>query len=110
MSDTATFTIKRGDLLPLLVVELTDAGAAVDLTGCTVVLQARDTAGAVVINAPMTILSPATAGRVAYAWQTADTQTARGLDAEIVVTDSLSRPRTFPASGFLSINVAEDIS
>jgi len=101
--------IKRGDRLPTLVIQLTDGGEAFDLTGYTVQLKARDSAGDTVIDAAMSVVDAAE-GTVSYAWQAADTETAGGLDLEIEATRTIdSLVRTFPDEGFLSVVITEDI-
>jgi hypothetical protein len=108
-SATTTATMKKGDLRPDLLVELTEGGAAVPLDGCTVRLLARDQAGATAIDATMTIVDAAS-GRVSYAWQAGDTDQAGGLDLEIKVTDGSAKTRTFPDDGFLFVTIEEDLT
>ena len=68
-----TFSIKQGDLLPPLVVELRDqAGNVIDLTStppATVTLRYKPINGSgATVEKAMSIVAPATAGLVQYDW------------------------------------------
>jgi len=62
-----------------------------------------DTAGNVTIEA-------ATDGKVSYAWQTADTETAATLVGEFVVVDSQGEQATYPNDGTFKVFVEEGIA
>lgn len=82
------FPITMGDTLPVLTSSLMDAdGAAIDLTGATVTFRMRAMESATLkVNAAATVDAPATAGKVRYAWQVADTDTPGGFFAEWRIT------------------------
>lgn len=69
----ALFSLTQGDTLPALTASLTDANGAINLTGATVQLRIRAIDGTTVLTKSATIDSPATAGKVRYAWVAGDT-------------------------------------
>lgn len=108
------FTIKRNDLLPPLIANLQNPDKSpFDLSapGTTIrfgMKPPRESAPAKVAAAGRII--NAAAGQVAYDWQLGDTDTTETYLGEFQVTDNTGKPRTFPGSGFLSVNVVEDIA
>lgn len=108
-ASASTFCIKRGDLLPALIIQLLDDGEAFDLAGYTATLKARDQSGATVIDAAMSIVA-ADEGKVSYTWQAGDTDTEGGLDLEVELEHTASgKIRTFPDDGFIPVVITEDI-
>jgi BppU N-terminal domain len=103
-----SWPIKRGDREPAFAGQLLVNGRPVDLTGRTVrFLMKHATTGELKVNASATIDNPIE-GRVSYAWGPTDTDTVGIYRAEWEVT-SAGRPRTFPARGYLFIEVVEDL-
>jgi hypothetical protein len=70
----ADLTFVQGDTAPSVFGTLTDTnGDPIDLTGCTVRFQMRNTLDRrFVVNAVAVIESPATGGEVRYDWQAGD--------------------------------------
>ena len=108
----ATFDIKRGSREPSLVATLKHAnGTAVDLTGATVVLNMVPRTGgtAKVAAAAVTVLVPATGGRVQYDWAAADVDTAGVYHAEFKATLSGGKPLVAPSRGVVVVNITEPV-
>lgn len=55
-------------------------------------------------------IDAATDGKVSYAWQTADTETASTLVGEFVVIDSNSEQATYPNDGTFKVYIEEGIN
>lgn len=108
------FTIKRNDLLPPLIANLQNPdGSPFNLTapGMTIrfgMKPPRESAAPKVAASGRIV--NAAAGQVAYDWQLGDTDTTETYLGEFEVTDNTGKRRTFPASGFMSVNVVEDIA
>lgn len=93
-----TITRRQGDTAQPLTAALTLNGSAADLTGATVMLHMVDSSKPpnTIINSAMTIVSPATAGNVSYAWQAADVSVAGTFQIEIEVVYSDATRLRFP--------------
>jgi hypothetical protein len=105
-----TFKIKRFDRLPPLDVQLVSDVGPVNLTSASsVTFLMRDVDKNVVINAPMTVLDPAT-GTVRYLWNLGDTAEIGSYKAEIEVLWAEGKPQTFPASSYFRVKIYEDIN
>ena len=79
--------IVQDDTRPPLEFTLTQDGAPVDLTGCTVKFYMKDaTSGAVKISGATCTITDATKGKCRYSWQGSDTNTAGGYVGEVEVT------------------------
>jgi hypothetical protein len=104
------FTIKQSDTSRPVKVTL-----STDLTGALVNFRMSDSAGALAINEPATIITPSVvidgviSGVVQYDWQTGDTDTPGRYYAEFVVTYFGGRIETFPADGYLYIVIGDGI-
>jgi BppU N-terminal domain len=109
MSD---FQIKRGDLLPTLVITLLDAnGATVDLTSASGAKLAIRIIGSTtpLVYADMVIDNQiASKGQVHYDWQEGDTDTPGEYQAEVVVNWG-GKEQTFPTVGFITITIEDDL-
>ncbi len=115
MASTDIIYMKRGDTLPVLTRTLKYSdGTAVNLTGATVLFQARAksvpgvTAGTVVISAACSVTN-ATTGAVSYAWQEDDTMSAGEYEAEFQATFP-SGVLSVPTLGFLRMTIGEDVA
>jgi len=97
----ATFTIKRGDTAPALRFALLPE--TVDLTGSSVVfiMEGLDRLPAQIIST----LPPV----VQYDWQPGDTESAGLRRAEFEVAYPDGRIETFPNSGYLLVQISEDL-
>ncbi|MBA2704917.1 MAG: hypothetical protein H0U60_13830 [Blastocatellia bacterium] len=100
------FRIKQGDTLPVIESILTDAqGVVVDLTAASAVtfrMRTKD-GGTLALVGTATILAPATAGRVRYAWNAADTAIAGEYEADWKVTFTGGATATFPSGSYLRV-------
>lgn len=106
----ADLSIKRGDTVPALMIRLADgAGDPVNLTGATVrVIGWRD--GEVVINDAEPSKSTTEAGTiVTHEWTAEETAVLGRIYAEVEVTYDDASVQTFPADGFLTIEVVPDL-
>ena len=107
------FFWKENDTSPPLEVILRDGfGSPVDLTGAGVALNTRlRPGGAVKINGGvMGAVGSATRGRQKYSPTASDNDTPGVYEAEIQVTFSNGKIRTFPSSGYFTIEVVDDIA
>ena len=67
--------------------------------------------GAVKVNGgAMGVVGNAANGRVKYSWSASDTDTAGTYEAEVQVTFSNGAIRTFPPSGYVLIQIKDDIA
>lgn len=115
------FSIKRGDLLPVLAATLkrpataaellldpTSKDRPVDLSAGSVKFLMRQSAGDVaVISAAASIVSPAD-GTVQYNWVSGDTDTAGRFQGEFELTVA-GKKYTFPNDRYLSVVITDDI-
>lgn len=108
-------TYKRGDTGPPAVVTCLDGENPVDLTFATSVKFLMGTVAAngnatPKVNATASFATDRTSGNVIYNWVAADLNTAGTYQAEVEVTWSNGQKQTFPANGYLTINVVADIA
>lgn len=100
---TANFYIKEDDLLPELEAVLRGVdGKALVLTGVTVQFRLCDSAGAVIVDSPATIVDALT-GVVKYVWLIGDTATSGYFNASFVATFPGAKTITFPTLGFITV-------
>lgn len=95
---------KVGDMLPEYTATLTQGSGRdrqpINLTGVTVKFQLRDRdTMTIVVDAAATIESPATDGKVRYAWGTSDLSNEGSYDAFWELTFSGDRKMTVPSEG-----------
>lgn len=102
----ATFTIKKNDTSPALEYTLSPA---VDLTGASVRFHMRSRGGALKVDAAASITTP-TPGIVQYDFLAVDTDTVGTYEAEFEVTYADNTIETFPNSGYLIVNISDDIA
>lgn len=96
------FEIVSGDVLPVLVVDITDANGAVDLTGASANLVLRNSdATAVYLNAACAV----SGNTATYTWQPGDTDVAGDYVAEIVVTFADTTVQSFPTEGYFPVTI-----
>ena len=103
------FVIKQGDLLPIITAVLKDAaGLPVDLSGLSVKFIMRQVyADTNKVNAAATVDADQVTnkGKVSYAWEGTDTDTAGVYWAEWQVMFSGSKPETFPNDSHMVVRV-----
>jgi len=79
--------IVQDDTRPPLEFSLTQDGAPVDLTGCTVKFYMKDaTTGSIKINGVDCTVTDAPKGKCRYSWSSSDTNTAGSYIGEVEVT------------------------
>jgi hypothetical protein len=103
---------KQNDTSPALVVVLRDGfGAPVNLTGATVVLNTRlRPGGTVKINGgTMGAVGSAVNGKQSYSPTAANNDTSGIYEAEVEVTFANGKIRTFPSSGYFTVEVVDDV-
>lgn len=105
------FYIKQNDTSPYMLVTLKDGvGAAIDLTGASVVFKMRAVGQTTVKTDRSAIIHNADLGQVRYEWQAADTDTIGSYEAEFQVTKVDGSIETFPNSDFIRVTITDDIS
>lgn len=105
MSDI--FYIKRGDTSPRLVYKLLPD---VNLTGVTVVFNMRKKGAANTVNrGASSIVGAAANGTVSYTWALADTAISGQFEAEFEVTYADMTVETYPNSGFITVQIKDDL-
>lgn len=83
--------------------------APVDLTGCTAQFVMINRLGETVkVNQPADILSPTTSGQVQYQWVSGDTDTVGSYKIVIHITYASGKVRTFPDTGYDSIDIEKN--
>lgn len=105
-----TVKIKRGDRSPSISATLKQAGTAIDLTGATVKIFARNRATQVMeINgASVTVVTPAS-GTVRYDLVDGDVDTAGEYDLEWEITLPSGKKTTVPNDGFDRLIIYADL-
>lgn len=104
----ATFTIKQGDALPVLVATLKNPlGVPVNLSSSTVTFRMADINGTVKISSPVTEVDFAN-GRVSYIWLEGDTSEAGNFRAEFEVINSQGKKETYPNTQPITISIVRD--
>ena len=87
--------IVQNDTKPYLEFEVTQEGAPVDLTGCTVKFYMKNAdTGAVKINGSACSITEATKGKCRYVWAAGDTDTVGTYLGEVEVTFPDSKIQT----------------
>lgn len=107
-----TFYVKQNDTAPSIRATLKDGDdAVIDLTDATVRFHMRTIGGTTAkIDSAASIVIPATNGIVQYDWTAADTDTIGSFQAEFEVTYSSGRIETFPNSGYIRVEITDDIT
>jgi len=108
----ADFNIKQKDLKPVLSAYLTDVdGNAINLTtadGVKLVMRKRNSAKTIVVDAAASVIDAAT-GAVSYQWLSGDTNDVGLYNAIFEVDWDGSIFQSFPADGYLKIEIQEDL-
>jgi hypothetical protein len=113
-----SMTVKRGDLLPPFVVDLTNgtdpntgAGIPVDLSTATAIKVVAWRDNVLLFSRPVTVPTgdDATGGTVTMPWQATDTDEWADLYVEVEVMFPSSKPQTFPADGYFVVHVEPDL-
>lgn len=108
MSD---FVIKSGATAPYLNATLYDGDVPLNLTGATVLMRMRRTAGgALIINSPATIVGPPVDGVVSYEWLVADTDEVGDFEVEWEVTFAGGAKEVFPTEGYTSVKILPSLT
>jgi hypothetical protein len=107
------FVTKVASQLEPLDLQLTDKnGVAIDLTTASaVVVYIREviTEVALVTAGAMSILPPATAGKVRYEWQVADVAGPGLFFAEVRITWPSGKNQRVPADGYVVLEIQENL-
>lgn len=83
----ASIKIVQNDTKPILEFSITQEGAPVDLTGCTVKFYMKNIdTGSVKINGSLCDIADAANGKCRYVWLAADTNTVGAYLGEVEVT------------------------
>jgi hypothetical protein len=108
-----TFIIKEGDLLPRLDFTLLDGATPVDLsTALSGRFIMRSTQTGIKVDRDVAFLPqnlPENHGRGYLAWQDGDTDTVGGYTGEIEVVWPGDKTQTFPAKGYIRVQVLRDL-
>lgn len=109
MALTDEFVIKQHDTRPSILGTL--SADPTDIFASVWFLM-RDQTGTLVVSRAGTLVeqpSSTSGGKVKYQWQDGDTDVAGVFRAEFQVTFSDDRIETYPNSGYLTINIVEDL-
>lgn len=106
------FYIKQNDTSPSLRAQLKDGDdIPVDLTGATIRFHMRAIGGATAaVDASAQIITPDISGIVQYDWDNGDTATIGSYQAEFEVTFAGGAVETFPNSGYIRVEIIDDIT
>ena len=103
------FYIKRNDSKYMNATLKDTTGSVVDLTGATVVFNAKDLNGVAVVARGSASIVSAAAGTVRYLFTTAQTADAKNLQGEFEVTFSDGTIETFPNPEYIPIVITGDL-
>lgn len=106
------FSIKQNDTRPAIEVQLVDSlhdpRLLDNATEVRFYMEDVDT-GSTVVDQPATIINE-DEGRVTYAWQDGDTETAGRYEAEFEVTYTDGNVETFPNNGYIEVYIDDDVA
>ena len=107
----STFYIKENDTVPSIRATLQNgSGDPVDLINATVRFHMRAIGStSAVVDASATVVSDA-GGIVQYDWNAADTADIGSFQAEFEVTYPDGTIETFPSSGYIRVEITDDIA
>jgi len=107
----ARFVMKKGDFKPVMSATLTDNdGSAINLTSATGVkflMKLPGSSSAKIDSAG--VVSDASNGKVTYQWAGTNTDTSGVYDAEFEVDWGSSQYQTFPANGYIEVEIIDDL-
>jgi hypothetical protein len=105
------FYIKKGDILPIITVEIRDInGLPVDLTDTTVEFHYRLMVKGSAVVIRTADVTDAVNGLVQYVWTTGDSSAAGVFKGEFIVTFAATGGQmSFPQDSFLIFEVEEDV-
>ena len=106
MTDSITFQIRQGDLLPAITVQVFNVIGAVDLTAFSGGITFRMVKGTTVITGAA---SGTSGGLATYQWQNGNTDIAGIYAAVFVGIDGGGRHETFPTAQNLSVVIVAAI-
>lgn len=109
MSD---FNIKQYDLLPDLVLTVSDGDTPVDLSAAGSAKLILSNRAGILVEASLEIADQEDEdnwGQVRYVWQAGDTDTVGSYNMEVEVLWAGARPQTFPDKGYLKLAVNKDL-
>lgn len=105
------FHLKTGDTSPSLRCFLLDGeGAAVPLTGATVVFSMFTQKAVAVITRRAVTITDAPAGAVRFDWQSGDTAASGTFNSEFEVTYAGGSVETFPNDGYLMVRIGKSLA
>ena len=106
-----TFFIKQNDTRPAITATLIDGdGSLASLSGATVVFKMRKVGStSATVDSSASITSTANS-EVTYTWSGSDTATVGSYEGEFQVTYSSGGVQTFPNSGYIQIEIVDDIA
>ena len=106
-----TFFVKQNDTSPKLAATLKDGnGQVVDVTGASVRFHMAKLNSSTVITDASTTVTNGSAGTVEYAWTASDTASIGTFRGEFEVTFPTGLIETYPNSGYISIQITDDIT
>ena len=106
-----TFFVKQNDTSPKLAATLKDGnGQVVDVTGASVRFHMAKLNSSTVITDASATVTNAPAGTVEYAWTASDTASIGTFRGEFEVTFPTGLIETYPNSGYISIQITDDIT
>jgi hypothetical protein len=101
--------IKRGDLLPDMIVDLVDRdGVAVNLSTATAIRVIGVRYGVTIIDRATTLPGSAV-GTVTIPLEAGDTALAGTILCEVEVMNPGAKPQTYPVDGYYRIEVIQDL-
>ena len=106
-----TFFVKQNDTSPKLAATLKDGnGQVVDVTGASVRFHMAKLNSSTVITDASATVTNGSAGTVEYAWTASDTASIGTFCGEFEVTFPTGLIETYPNSGYISIQITDDIT
>ena len=106
-----TFFVKQNDTSPKLAATLKDGnGQVVDVTGASVRFHMAKLNSSTVITDASATVTNGSAGTVEYAWTASDTASIGTFRGESEVTFPTGLIETYPNSGYISIQITDDIT
>lgn len=106
----ADFVIKQNDTWPPLPAQLRDANGPIDLTAAeSVTLHLKSQGSGTTTGGGACVVTDAAAGRVSYAFTTADTDTVTLYNAEFEINWGGGQISTFPNVGYFTVEITQEL-